>query len=454
MAEWFVPPREGKALEEDIVKEEGVSLVSGGSRQTQGEKSLAEELRRTSKRVTDNVNRITPLNLLKLYLMEPLLYSGVNIYIKEVASSFKLVCEDEEALKHIQKFVDKVNLPEKLRRIVWDLCVYGNSFLEKIPYEDNPIEDLVPIDSKSMNFLKDKNGAILEDKVGKPLGYWQQHSNPTDVSGRLGEICSNGGVSPDDVEIFTGIPFARSDIIHFRLNVLSDSDMGLGLIEPLYDTVMLKLKVEEALGKAVQRVGIPQHIVYLGTPDHRKVSGAEKEAVDRVLANAEAQDYFTFPWYIKLDTTRVERIEKLHEYLEYWVDQICSGLGIPHSVLLRGERIGSGVADTHEDQLQKNILSFQDIIARTIEQEIFKPLCRGYRSVPKIIWKRVSLLQTTKILESIGALSRAGQLTPDRATEQWLRELLDMPGIEKESSDEQETREKLRFELIRKNKDS
>lgn len=445
--------RSKKALVTPKSSLEGMESIGGG--QSLSSDADTTRIDRESERTTETFERTKPLNLLKLHIMEPLLYAGVNIYIKEVVPDFKLKCEDKDSQKLIEEFIEDVNLRDILRRVVWDEGIYGNSFLEKIPYKKDPIVDLLFVDAKTVKFLKDINGRIIEDKTRKPLGYYQE-TITTDNRPKLKSICSEGGVDVGDVISFTGKPFSRKQIVHYRLNTLSDTELGLGLIEPLYDTVMLKLKAEEALGKAIRKAAVPTPVATLGTPDHPLITATEKKKMEETLETYQTKDYIFLPYYIKLDQSKIEKIERLHEYLTYWVDQICSGLGIPHSVLLRGERVGAGVSDTHEDQLQKTITSWQESLARTTEREIFKPICRakGYDIIPKIIWRRNSFAQQVKLGETIGLLTRAAHLTPDRGTEEWLRDLLGMPSIGKEDAEEKKTRENTRLELIKKSKKS
>lgn len=382
----------------------------------------------------------------KFYYMEPLLFSGINFFVHQVVGpGFEIQAKSEKERVLCQSFADKVDLQSILEKVQLDLGIFGNSFIEKLRDANSELVGAVGIDAKSMQFMKTLENKLLLDDLGQPIGYIQGHPTESDKE-RYDEILTEKGIDLKSGNYIGGIPFKREEIVHFRLYSLSDTIMGVGLVAPLFDTVLLKMDAEESLGKGLKRVGQPLIIAYLGLheiyePNPRVI----KKFSDDVMANLGEMKDITLPYYYKLGKLEIN-MGQLKEYLDHFTHLITSGLGIPHSILLSGERIGSKVADIQADNVVRVIKSYQKNLARTVEREIFKPLIKeaGLTEVPKLVFRTVSPALLGARMERITEASRAGLITPDKNLEEFIRKEEELPAIGEESEEESKLREQFR----------
>jgi len=397
-------------------------------------------------------------DLEKLYYMEPLLFAGVNFYVNQaVSSGLEIEAKDKKVEAYVKDWAEKVNLVDKLEKIMQDMCIYGNAFVELVwDRKRTEILDLAIIDPKSIDFIRDRDNLPLVDAIGRPVGYIQKvPEEKPEYRQALQDIVNAKGVSIEQVSLdVRGIPFPVEDIAHYRLFILSDTLMGVGLIEPLYDTVVLKLQVEEALGHGLQKSGFPLFVAKLGKEGIHEPTEAEiKTFEEKVMSQIDDARDLVVPYYYDIDVLGVSKIEKLKEYLDYFVDLIASGLSIPHSILLRGERIGSTVADVQADNAERKLKAFQAKLITTTRDQVLTPLIKsaGFKEVPKLRFKPTSSIFMRRKADRLGILARAGLLTPDRNLEAYIRSLEDLPSMPEEAPEERERRERMRAQVIRDN---
>lgn len=417
---------------------------------------VREELTKPGELVASNIRKAKPTGeepkkkdrewLEKFYYMEPLLFSGINFFVHQVVGpGFEIQAKSEKERVLCQSFADKIDLQSLLEKVQLDLGIFGNSFTEKLKDANGGLAGAVGIDTKSMQFMKNLENKLLLNDLGQPIGYIQEHPLESDKES-YDEILTRSGVDPKKGNYVGGIPFGKEEIVHFRLYSLSDTIMGVGLVEPLFDTVLLKMEAEEALGKGLKRVGQPLLVATLGLPEIHEPKPKEiKGFSDSVMANVGEMKDITLPYYYKLGKLEVN-IGQLKEYLDHFSYLIASGLGIPHSILLAGERIGSKVADIQADNVVRIIKSYQKNLARTVEREIFKPLIKeaGLKEVPKLVFKTVSPALLRARMERIADASRAGLITPDKNLEEFIRKEEDLPPIGEESEEKSKLREQFR----------
>lgn len=389
----------------------------------------------------------------KLYYMEPLLFSGINMYVSYVAAAdYDLIGKDTKALTLIEKFIEDSDFDDKLLKIMQDLLIYGNAFVELLwNMKGDEIVDIGIIDPKSMKFIKNKEGKVLTKDDGKPVGYVQKVTAvQTDV---LERILRDEGIPLTDAQYSSGIPFKAEDIAHLRYHTLGDTMMGVGLVEPMYDTVYVKLQVEEDLGAVISKIATPTYHTKIGMkevhdPDPEEIRDFSRDT----MAKIEDIKEVTTPYYYDITTIGVERIDRLQGYLQYFTEQICSGLGIPHSLLLKGERVGTGVTDLQEEQFEKNVRIFQKTLSYQIKREIFEPMCATLNiskdAVPRIEWKIFSPRFLSRRARRLGEFARAGYITPDDNIEEQIRREEELPELVR-TKEEEQRRTELRKEVLK-----
>jgi len=321
-------------------------------------------------------------------------------------------------------------------------CVVHNSFLEKIRDREGKLVGLGRIDAKSMSYILDKEGKVLVDSLGLPIGYIQEVSTYYDEES-FKKIVSKRGVDPSDADYTGGVPFDRDEIVHFKLYTLSDTQMGVGLVEPLFDVARLKMEAEEALGRGIQRAGQPLIVAHIGAPEGPpEATDTSPEKIkafnETIMKNLDELKNITLPYYYDIEYKEPKELDQLREYLDYFSSLIASGLGLPQSVLLSGRGVASKPAQLQADSVRSTIKAFQRNIARTVEKDIFRPLVQeaGLEEVPKLRFKSTSPSELNSTVERLTAMARAGLITPDKKLEEWYRSIEGVPeiGLEDEES--------------------
>lgn len=422
------------------------------------------DLFKSSKRSIQTVEsrgRKDPEKLEKLYYLEPLLFAGINFYVSQVVGGgFDLEGKEDKSFNVINEFVEYSDLDFKLQKVVQDICIFGNAYLELIWTKDHSrIVDIATVDAKSMQFIKDRDGRIMLDQQAKPIGYIQEIKGlgrNNEYTEELEELVEGKGGDPSEVSTgLRGIPFAREDIAHFKFNSLSDDMLGVGLIEPLYGLVILKIEVEESLGNGLKKSGFPLYIANIGEEGvHEPTQQEIRDFNENVLSEVEDMDAITVPYFYDIDVKSPGNIEKLNNYLDYFSEQICSGLGIPQSVLLKGTRISTGVTDISADQLQKNIEVRQKNLNHYVKDEIFSKVLDSYEidydQIPEIEFETLSPKVLTQKSSRLSEMARAGILTPDIGVENEIRKTEDLPEIDAEYRNKKQEE---MAELLKNNKD-
>ncbi len=405
----------------------------------------------------EEIERVKPEKLEKYYFYEPLAYAGVNFYVNHVTGEdykiMELEGQDSNKKHKVRDFLSKVSFNSKLDAIMRDMGIYGNAFIELVwNKKGDELVDLVILDPKDMEFLKAKNDSgeevVAVDEMGDPIGYIQKidgfGSQRKDVE-RYKEIVSDfDHIDMDHIKVENGIPFHRDEIAHFRLQLLSDSLMGVGLIEPVFDTITLKIESEEALGDGLKRAATPDLVGKAGTFDEQEpVRSGDTDALKSSLENMRKGDFgvIAIPEYYDISQLEPD-IAGQQEYYRMFSDLIAVGMGLPPGLISRGADVGTGVAEIQNSLTEKVIKSFQNSISRDCREQIFEVILDANKisETPDMKWKDLNILTKGKKVRRIGELLRAGAITRDRRLEQHLRDLEDLPPLPEETEDEEKER--------------
>lgn len=410
---------------------------------------------------SEGVDRPSFSSLEEYYYLEPLVFAGVNFYAMNIAGEdFILEGTNDNYIHKLRDFTYRSNLQEKKRSILRDLAIFGNSFEEIIwNKKGNEIKDLAILDPKNMEFIKKGSGysnEVAVDDMGDPIGYIQK-VNRVGMSNknreRYDDIAKDFDLEPDDLQIEQGIPFHRNEIAHFRLQKLSDSLMGVGIVEPVVDVLELKMSVESTLEKGVKKSAVPDLIGKVDSFDEEEPArSADIEDLKKSLVKMRKKEFgvISIPEYWDVDTISSD-MGGIDEYYKNLNDLVSVGMGIPPGLLSRGEGVSSNIADIQYSFNDKVMQSFQNSFARDCRQQIFSQVLDedDVNEIPKLVWKELSYLSKGKKVNRIGELARGGLITQDRRLENHLRELEGLPLLPEETEEEKVKREEERQEKIK-----
>jgi|10_taG_2_1085330.scaffolds.fasta_scaffold25109_2 hypothetical protein len=153
--------------------------------------------------------------VLEVFRSEPTVVSAIRAMADEIIKNGFLI---ETSNKQLKKFIErelknKYRFERLLRRMVYNLLIYGNIFIELV-YKDNQAEELHLLETTDMQIISSAHGEVL--------GYEQQHGGNT-------------------------VHFTTDECVHVSLNNITSALWGEVDMKTLYQTISLKQFIEKFL---------------------------------------------------------------------------------------------------------------------------------------------------------------------------------------------------------------
>jgi len=344
-----------------------------------------------------------------LYLTDPLIFRDVHrITQLTVGGGFEIVNGSDIARNIIKDFLN--NLSRDALTIFAtsfkDQWLYGNSFLELVMNKKgDKIIDLISIDPKLIDFIKKANKVEMDpQEPTKILGYKYKGTIP-----------------------YKDLP--RETVAHFKLFSIGELDMGVSPLEPLYKPTIIRMNIEEAMGEGGWVLSRPPIIV--------KVTGEDEEAtakrikdVEQSLRVSKPMVGLVVPGEWEVNMLNPKGMDSLEKILDYLIDLHSIAFGIPKG-LYRG-KVDRATLDEQIKELLMNIKSYQKIYSEQIRDQIFKRVLKYHgieenRDIPNIKFKTLSYNEILQMFRSLAVVTRAGLVTYDKDTEDYLRKELGLP---------------------------
>ena len=313
------------------------------------EKAKAEIPNETRLNFLSKLGDEHPYNFAKAraaYLTVPIITGAIDKFVDfATASGFYVKCEDERAEQILTDFMNDMEFNTLLRRIIRDVLLYGNSFVE-IVREKQQIAELKALNPEHIYVRRDKFGTIL--------GYTQWFEG-------LGLRLANA------------IQFEPDEIAHFTWNKIGDSAYGFGIVFPHLDVISQKLSLEKDMKTIFERKANPYFLFKIGSDTFP----AQQADIDNLKADLESlkanQDFVgNHTWDIRVIEPSALG-EKFTAPFEHYENQLIYGLQIPQVLMGKGN-IAEGLAKVQLDAFERKIKSLQEEIEKTIEQNILRPV--------------------------------------------------------------------------------
>ena len=377
--------------------------------------------------------RVSPKDLETIYMREGMVYSWVNKFSEAVLSAnYRVETSNTREQQIMDAFLKACNFRELLRNTIRNELIYGNAFWEII--SDGKIKKVALLDTKMMDFLRDSLGGIIMEIDGKPKAYVQYV--PWNVD--LRNVPEDRRVSQTpkfpDYQSGKGILMQRDEVVHFVFNRVGSSHWGVGIIEPIYNLILVKQNAEQGFAEAIQRIAYPRLWIKVGDSTHPPTV----EAIDHVreqLSNLETKDQFVAPYYYEPIVLEAKKTEKMTLNLQYFIDQIVAGLGGPKPFITgTGEKMNRATLGDMKLLFERSLKEVQEELSSKIENEVFARIAKDYKfnSIPKLIWEEISVESIDSKAERLASYVKAGLLTPDPEIERIIRRIEKLP--EKEES--------------------
>ena len=388
-------------------------------------------------KTTPELKRVPKPELEASYVNEPNVFNAINKTCQLILAAWYKVVGDEKSVKFFNEFFDLVGSrggemewEELLSSVIKHQMVYGEAWNELIPAKRDPerIVDIQLLDPKKMDYALDGNNRIVLDSNSDPVGYVETLP-PEYTANRRHEAPEN--VTLDYNQIF----FPIDKVAHYKLYTIGDGFYGIGLIEPSYKTIIRKLNMEEALSNAVNRTGFPRLLVEIGDDRHEPTDEMIQRAVEKIR-NLNYMGVIGHPNWMKVTVLEAKSPEKLQEHLTYYIKQIVTGTGLPIAFATGvGGEINRSTLNRQEAVAKQTLKDIVRRTVRTIEKQIIEPvaLSNGVNPV-KIIWGEIAIEGLDGKARRLSSYANTGLLVPDDGIEETIRNLEDLPPMEKNNA--------------------
>jgi len=356
------------------------------------------------------------LRLEQLYFSDGIIFNSINTWIELICSpGFNIDTQNEKLRKRIEDFLHTIEFEDEiLPKIVQHMCVYGNAFVEIIYNNagDKVVDLSDPLDPKSMDFLRDpKTNIPILDIYGNPKAYAQK------------------------VNLGKPLDIPADHMAHFRLYTLASSQLGIGLIEPIFWTALGKRNIDEKIAQQEFRRATPFVWVSVGDESHEP-SPEEINDIHNAFKDITYKTDFVGPYWYKVQFISSDPSESSINAVKYFQDAIISGMGLPKAIVTgTGESENRAVLHSLIAVTQRRVSRIQRAISNIIENKVFKKICEleGYdkKEVPRMMWNEFSPESLTGKIDRLVKEVQVGLLVPDEDIQRMVRQWEKLPIVEK-----------------------
>ena len=323
--------------------------------------------------------------LLELYKQDPVIQAGIN---KRSRDLFEAGVTVKSKSKTLEKAANKF-LTSRLIKMKWnfsnaaeDAFVYGNGFLE-IGFDDDDnvsSPDLPPAGNnvrvRALHRVNPETIVIVYDDIPESLEYGR-------VVGyiSLPPIHQGFGIR---AQTHLSVPLSNmntlgrqgkfihpSRILHFKFNTMGDSNVGISLLEPAYNTMKAKIDADEVIGTIMTRYAKPilEMIGKNAKPNTIKKLGQIAQAIN---SNPKTVSHFAHDDKIEFKIPSMGgKSLNPKDYYKIIFDNIATAVRIPKALLIGVEQGSISGSDLNLVAYFQNVDSEQQNVIKDL---IFKLL--------------------------------------------------------------------------------
>lgn len=316
----------------------------------------------------------------RAYKKDPIIFNSINKAVQMIMSAgYRIEADNESAKNYFEDFLSNIGnvgenltFDELLEAVFKYQMIYGNAYVELVFNKSmDKIVDLALFDPKRMDYAKDASGNILLDKYMKPVGYTLKIPYGSSAKGDEPPAEFKNKVSFMSNEIFV----SPERVCHFKLYTVGDRFYGTGLIEPAYNSIIRKMKIEEAQTNSIYSRGTYPVIAYVGDEQH-EATPQDVQAVLDNLVKLQHNRFMAFQHWVRVEPLEVKQSDIVQSTLEYLRLNVTSSLGMPSAFATgAGEAVNRATLNVQSRFLE---FTLNDIVKRTLS------------TIRKYIFKRIS----------------------------------------------------------------
>ena len=359
-------------------------------------------------KVTPATARIPAKDLENAYIKEPTTFNLVNVMTQLIMSPDHGLDGDKSEVDFMTEILDNVgfyggtNTWEQILTLIFKHQVmFGNAYLELITDgtgDKAKVIDFDIIDPKMMDYAKDGNGNIVMDELGRPVGYTQ---TVPEESGMIDLEPFQKAKVPEEIALKSNqLYIPKERIIHYKLHSLGDVFYPLGFIEPAYNSITYKLKLEGLLANAILRDGFPTLIGKYGDNQHVPTPNQVQDLLNN-MQNLTSKHTFAVPYYVDIQYLESKSVVQLREHLVYFTEQIVTSFGIPQAIATAtGEATNRATLTSSISVVETILYNLINNTNSQTEYKLFMAIARrhGKSKIPTMFWDNIN---TTAIKDEL-----------------------------------------------------
>jgi len=269
------------------------------------------------------VKRVPVKELQHLYLNNQFIFRGVNVRADElITRGYKIIGEDTKGVELCKELIKNSGGENLFWQMSINTDVAGDGYLEKVPNtKGNKLMILKHINPLSFGFLTDKTTQliILNDK-NMPKAY-EQIIYDKEGKENYNEI-------------------SKDRIAHLRYNTYADEFNGISSIQPVYNTTVRLMNMEQAAAEAAVKTANP---IIVGMTETK--SPQELLKWSQMMGRISAKEQVFLPQGVKL-TMISPGYQNFSAYSDYFLDAVVAALGVPKSILTGSSGASGGNRST------------------------------------------------------------------------------------------------------------
>jgi len=338
-----------------------------------------------------------------------------------VGPGFYVECDDEDAKKIIEDFIQDVNLDVLLRAWLKESLVKGNGFMEIGGKKDESPKGMKVLDSKYMYIKRNDKGVV--DKYKQYVGGFKKFESDKVIS------------------------FEPYEIGHIGINKIGDCPYGIGIISPALTMINNLLQNESDSHTLIKRKANNPYDVKMGGVFGGKLYKPRQSDVDAFgkklewLHNKHEWVHDGLTEIKALDFGNIG--EKFESMLNHDVQMLFYAFQIPPTIMGM-EGVPEGLAKVQMDGFERRISSIQAEAEKVLENDIFKRvlLANGLDVHVEFQWGRPSTIDKYDRLAKLTEIMKLPTVSESmsKLIERDMVKLLDYNEKEYEEMSEEEER--------------
>lgn len=346
--------------------------------------------------------RVNRRDLEDVYLTNPQAFNTINKSKQLIMSAgFEIRAQKkgvqskyDDFFNNIGKIGMRTNTHQLISYIHHDKFLYGNAYVERIYDKDQTeILDLKMIDPKLMDFARDAEGIIVVDNFQNPVGYTMDIGRRDSLF--MGDEIPNTNDSPVTGNVVlrgTEIFLLAFRIAHFRMFTFGNRFDAVGVIEPAYEDITRKHKIEDATANSIHNTASFPIIGYVGD-NQRAASQKVMDSTLNALQNLSHSRYMVFQHPTKVETLEVKHSEQVGQALKHFRgnEAAASGMALGFSIG-DGEALNRSTLAVQQRMLDLTLESEANLTAQEFKVLILDEINRvnRYGSEADLIWGNIA----------------------------------------------------------------